>query len=46
MQLLLERDANAAMREAGPHRWPPLLYLAYSTSGTACRLPTPRSPAC
>jgi hypothetical protein len=31
MQLLLERDANAAMREAGPHRWPPLLYLAYST---------------
>ncbi len=26
----LERDAAAARREGGPHRWEPILYLAYS----------------
>jgi hypothetical protein len=26
----LARDPAAALRESGPHRWPPLLYLCYS----------------
>ncbi|GIJ64398.1 ankyrin repeat domain-containing protein [Virgisporangium aurantiacum] len=28
--ILLAADASLANREGGPHRWPPLLYLAYS----------------
>lgn len=30
---LLTGDPGAATREAGPHRWPPLLYLCYSRLG-------------
>ena len=32
----LDADRSAAARDAGPHRWPPLLYLTYSRvhSGT------------
>src|SRR5438477_1677316 len=27
---VLAQDPGAALREGGPHRWPPLLYAAYS----------------
>lgn len=33
LSALLTADPGAAIREDGPHRWPPLLYLCYSRLG-------------